>query len=125
MYRIWSLSVYCILFHSYIFGQTNVTLHLNAGEIAIGNTQIPKLVFNSTSQFGHQNAIISVPVGETINFTIFNNDLLPHEISIEGLSESIEVNSGGSSELSVQFETLEPFHCDQYPIPVECWVQLQ
>jgi len=69
----------------------------------VDSPEIPYTAFNSSSEFATNNTIITIAVGDTVAFTIHNNDTLTHGFSIKETSlpggpyillpgETVEIN---------------------------------
>jgi plastocyanin len=52
----------------------------------VDSPEIPYTAFNSTTEFETLNAILNVSIGDTIAFTIHNNDSLTHGFNIKNIS---------------------------------------
>lgn len=92
------------------------TLHINRGFIKPTNVltdSVEVVMYNSTNIFIGKNEIIEVNVGDVIEFTITNNDVLTHGFSINGITLPNTVSLSPSSSTTFQV-TCNSFGLYQY-----------
>lgn len=87
----------------------------------VDSPEIPYTAFNSTIDFDTRNVVLSVQPGDTILFTIHNNDTLTHGFDIKNISVPggpFTIAPADFIEVSVKFENEGAFiYYDSYNYP--------
>lgn len=87
----------------------------------VDDPEIPYMVFNSSSDFEINNTVLSVNIGDTIAFTIHNNDTLTHGFNIKNITLDggpYIIAPGDFIEVEVAFEDYGAFiYYDDFNYP--------
>jgi Multicopper oxidase len=81
------------------------TLYINKGQMTtVDGLQFPALAFNNSPVFNATNDLIHLVPGDLLNLTVVNNDSLPHNFQIKGLTiPAAPIAAGDSATYDIVF----------------------
>ena len=77
------------------------TVYINRGSIEVVSQTIHRVAINSEPVFNPENTVIDIPLGETLQLVVINNDEILHKPFIDGYTTPIDLASGDTLVLNV------------------------
>jgi FtsP/CotA-like multicopper oxidase with cupredoxin domain len=109
--QIFVCQISLICFAQSIFANTiSDTLFINRGIFTtITASQFDYLAFNNTSLFSNENHRLIVPIGDTLQLTVINNDTIVHGFAIKNTTINFILGIGISNTISFSNNFASPF----------------
>ncbi len=85
------------------------TVYINRGSIEVTSQTIHRIAINSESVFNPENTVVDVPLDETLNLVVINNDNILHRPFIDGYTTPFDLAPEDTLVLNITADQLGTF----------------